>query len=62
MNTEEKLVIARQLLRLNVDVIEAGFPISSPGESIYYDSIVPHQVRAHNGQNAKFLACVYTPF
>ncbi len=33
-----------------------------PGESIYYDSIVPHQVRAHEGQNAKFLACVYTPF
>ena len=33
-----------------------------PGESIYYDSIVPHQVRAHDGQNAKFLACVYTPF
>ena len=33
MNTEEKLVVARQLLRLNVDVIEAGFPISSPGDS-----------------------------
>ena len=32
-----------------------------PGESIYYDSIVPHQVRAHNGQKAKFLAVVYTP-
>ena len=32
MNTEEKLVIARQLLRLNVDVIEAGFPVSSPGD------------------------------
>ncbi|MCI8468502.1 MAG: helix-turn-helix domain-containing protein [Eggerthellaceae bacterium] len=32
-----------------------------PGESIYYDSIVPHQVRAHDGQKAKFLACVYTP-
>ena len=31
-NTEEKLVVARQLLRLNVDVIEAGFPISSPGD------------------------------
>ena len=30
MNTEEKLVIAQQLLRLHVDVIEAGFPISSP--------------------------------
>ena len=32
MNTEEKLIVARQLLRLNVDVIEAGFPISSPGD------------------------------
>lgn len=32
-----------------------------PGESIYYDSIVPHQVRAHDGQAAKFLAVVYTP-
>ncbi len=35
--------------------------ILSPGESIYYDSIVPHQVRAHDGQSAKFLAVVYTP-
>ena len=32
MNTEEKLVIARQLVRMNVDVIETGFPISSPGD------------------------------
>ncbi len=32
-----------------------------PGDSIYYDSIVPHQVRAHDEQNAKFLAVVYTP-
>ncbi len=32
-----------------------------PGESIYYDSIVPHQVRAYEGQSAKFLAVVYTP-
>ncbi len=32
MNTEEKLVIARELLRMNVDIIEAGFPISSPGD------------------------------
>ena len=32
MNTEEKLVIARQLVRMKVDVIEAGFPISSPGD------------------------------
>jgi len=32
-----------------------------PGDSIYYDSIVPHQVRSHQGQSAKFVACVYTP-
>ena len=32
LNVEEKLVIARQLERLGVDVIEAGFPISSPGD------------------------------
>lgn len=35
--------------------------VVGPGESIYYDSIVPHQVRAHDGQTAKFLAVVYTP-
>ncbi|MDR3036841.1 MAG: cupin domain-containing protein [Coriobacteriales bacterium] len=32
-----------------------------PGDSIYYDSIVPHQVRSHNGESARFVACVYTP-
>jgi 2-isopropylmalate synthase len=32
MNTDEKLLVAQQLLRLHVDVIEAGFPISSPGD------------------------------
>jgi 2-isopropylmalate synthase len=32
LNVEEKLEIAKQLSKLNVDVIEAGFPISSPGE------------------------------
>ena len=35
--------------------------ILEPGDSIYYDSIVPHQVRSHNGQSAQFVACVYTP-
>ena len=33
LNIDEKLDIARQLERLNVDVIEAGFPVSSPGDS-----------------------------
>ncbi|GAB3812517.1 2-isopropylmalate synthase [Pontibacter rugosus] len=32
LNTHEKLVIAKQLEQLGVDVIEAGFPISSPGD------------------------------
>lgn len=32
MNTEEKIRMARQLAKLGVDVIEAGFPISSRGD------------------------------
>lgn len=32
LNKEEKVVIAKALERLGVDVIEAGFPISSPGD------------------------------
>ncbi|HEV2813974.1 MAG TPA: 2-isopropylmalate synthase [Solirubrobacteraceae bacterium] len=32
LNTAEKLEIAHQLARLGVDVIEAGFPITSPGD------------------------------
>jgi len=36
MNLKEKLAIARQLAKLNVDVIEAGFPFSSPAD---FDSV-----------------------
>jgi 2-isopropylmalate synthase len=32
MNLQEKLQVARQLERLKVDVIEAGFAVSSPGD------------------------------
>jgi 2-isopropylmalate synthase len=32
LNTIEKIQVAKQLERLGVDVIEAGFPISSPGD------------------------------
>jgi 2-isopropylmalate synthase len=32
LNTDQKVVIAEQLDALGVDVIEAGFPVSSPGD------------------------------
>jgi 2-isopropylmalate synthase len=32
LSTDEKIIIARELELLGVDVIEAGFPISSPGD------------------------------
>lgn len=32
LNTNQKLIIAEQLEHLGVDVIEAGFPVSSPGD------------------------------
>ncbi len=32
LNTDQKVEIARQLEKLGVDIIEAGFPVSSPGD------------------------------
>jgi len=32
LNTHQKLAIAEQLVKLGVDIIEAGFPASSPGD------------------------------
>ena len=32
MNVEEKVMVAKQLARLGVDIIEAGFAYSSPGD------------------------------
>ena len=37
LNTKEKLIIAERLDLLGVDIIEAGFPISSPGD---FNSVV----------------------
>ncbi|GAC1393343.1 MAG: 2-isopropylmalate synthase [Ktedonobacteraceae bacterium] len=34
MTTDEKLQVAEQLMRLNVDIIEAGFPAASPGDLV----------------------------
>ncbi len=39
MNLREKLEVARQLARLQVDVIEAGFPVISDGDFISVQSI-----------------------
>jgi len=41
---EDKLEIARQLARLNVDIIEAGFPASSPGD-LEAVSLIASEVR-----------------
>ncbi|TFV96254.1 2-isopropylmalate synthase [Algoriphagus kandeliae] len=37
LNTQEKIVVAKALEDLGVDIIEAGFPISSPGD---FNSVV----------------------
>lgn len=39
LNQDQKIIIARQLDALGVDVIEAGFPISSPGDFAAVDAI-----------------------
>jgi 2-isopropylmalate synthase len=39
LNVQEKLEIAHQLARLGVDIIEAGFPITSPGDSAAVEAI-----------------------
>ena len=36
--------------------------ILAKGDSIYYDSIIPHHLHSHNGEISKILAVVYTPF
>jgi 2-isopropylmalate synthase len=45
LNIQEKLEIARQLERLGVDVIEAGFPVTSPGD-FEAVSLIAKEVRA----------------
>src|SRR3954471_20708459 len=41
LNAAEKLEIAHQLARLGADVIEAGFPIASPGDFAAWPAIAP---------------------
>jgi len=42
MNIQEKLQVARQLEKLNVDIIEAGFPIASEGDFEAVREIAKH--------------------
>ncbi len=39
LNTQEKIVVAQALEALGVDIIEAGFPISSPGDFLSVQEI-----------------------
>ena len=39
MNLDEKLEVAQALVDLGVDVIEAGFPIASPGDFDLLDAV-----------------------
>src|SRR5215470_6489407 len=42
MTTVEKIHVAEQLVRLNVDIIEAGFPAASPGDLEAVKEIARH--------------------
>jgi 2-isopropylmalate synthase len=48
LNGDEKLAIAKQLARLGVDIIEAGFPFASPGD---FDAVqrIARTVGTENG-------------
>ena len=72
LNLREKREIARQLARLGVDVIEAGFPVASPGdfESVSEiarvtaeenaDVVVAGLARAHQGDIERAAAALET--
>ncbi len=47
MTNEEKIQVAQQLIRLKVDIIEAGFPAASPGEFLAVREIA-HSTRGHD--------------
>ncbi len=53
MQKEEKLHVARQLARLNVDVIEAGFPVASPDD---FDAVMEIAREIQDGPSVCALA------
>jgi len=55
MHTEEKLLIAHQLQRLGVDIIEAGFPIASQGD---FEAVQRIAAEIHHPRIAALARCV----
>lgn len=55
MNLSEKLEVARQLCKLRVDVIEAGFAIASPGD---FESVKAVAKMVHDGKVASLARAV----
>jgi len=55
MNTREKLEVARQLARLKVDIIEAGFPIASDGD---FEAVRAIATEIHGPRIAGLARCV----
>src|SRR5512136_1990873 len=53
LNIDEKLEIARQLARLGVDIIEAGFPIASPGD---FEAVRRVALEVGGGEEAPIIA------
>lgn len=55
LNVEEKVEVAHQLARLGVDVIEAGFPVSSPGD---FEAVNLIAKKVHGPQICGLARCV----
>src|SRR5512137_941630 len=53
LNIDEKLEIARLLVRLGVDVVEAGFPIASPGD---FEAVRRVALEVGGGEEAPIIA------
>ena len=53
LNIDEKLDIARHLAKLGVDVIEAGFPIASPGD---FEAVRRVATEIGQGEDAPIIA------
>lgn len=55
---EEFIMVLKETLEINYG---KQTYLLEEGDTIYYDSIVPHHVHAFEGQAARILAVIYTP-